>query len=524
MGYIVGLCVFIGLIVLIILVNRVDDVVVVKSSRAVEAYNYTDYFKEDKSRLYKVEQVVSKNKVFKIRVSYTSPAGRRYSNKVINISAYEIGCIKANPELIMTTAEINQQIKAQKQAEKEQQRIINEQIKAQEKALKDEEKERIWKEKEAQKEEARALLEGKQHTYYDKVNSIIDHANSLKDSIVIKNDGIELDKLMGALFDRTVNSIKKIKDINSEEWGMFDSLLSNSIQNIQTIEQKNRQIIDYYESVDFQQIKNTCQSLMDSQREFNEYIEEKAESISSLFGSKVVRSATINDDQYSYIRPYKKTISPFTAEVSNAVFASAENNPIDYIIKYFYPNKVSYPEQIRKLQMLIGELETLREAKDIIENYKKDYQQYLSNVPAFIMENDEDGFYSRLGFAIINESVLTVEYKFIYTSNGGKAQRSFSVPMTEETIIELIERLESKLTIDSFKSEQRALMTKKMREHIKERDKYTCRYCDNSIYKEPNLLLEIDHIVPIAKGGYTVEDNLQTLCWKCNRAKGSKII
>ena len=90
MGYIVGLCVFIGLIVLIILVNRVDDVVVVKSSRAVEAYNYTDYFKEDKSRLYKVEQVVSKNKVFKIRVSYTSPAGRRYSNKVINISAYEI--------------------------------------------------------------------------------------------------------------------------------------------------------------------------------------------------------------------------------------------------------------------------------------------------------------------------------------------------------------------------------------------------------------------------------------------------
>ncbi|MFR0577644.1 HNH endonuclease [Bifidobacterium thermophilum] len=42
---------------------------------------------------------------------------------------------------------------------------------------------------------------------------------------------------------------------------------------------------------------------------------------------------------------------------------------------------------------------------------------------------------------------------------------------------------------------------------------------------EPNLLLlEIDHIIPVARGGETVEDNLQTLCWKYNRAKSDKII
>ena len=28
----------------------------------------------------------------------------------------------------------------------------------------------------------------------------------------------------------------------------------------------------------------------------------------------------------------------------------------------------------------------------------------------------------------------------------------------------------------------------------------------------------------VAKGGETVEDNLQTLCWKCNRAKGDKVV
>ncbi len=34
----------------------------------------------------------------------------------------------------------------------------------------------------------------------------------------------------------------------------------------------------------------------------------------------------------------------------------------------------------------------------------------------------------------------------------------------------------------------------------------------------------MDHIVRILKGGCTVEDNLQTLCWKCNRAKSNKIL
>ena len=70
---------------------------------------------------------------------------------------------------------------------------------------------------------------------------------------------------------------------------------------------------------------------------------------------------------------------------------------------------------------------------------------------------------------------------------------------------------------------QRALMTSALREKIKNRDNFTCCKCNNYTKKEPNLLLEIDHIVPIAKGGMTTEDNLQTLCWKCNRTKGSKI-
>ena len=67
-------------------------------------------------------------------------------------------------------------------------------------------------------------------------------------------------------------------------------------------------------------------------------------------------------------------------------------------------------------------------------------------------------------------------------------------------------------------------MTSSLREEILERDDYTCQNCGISIKDEPNLLLEIDHIIPISKGGLTTEDNLQTLCWRCNRSKSNKLI
>lgn len=83
------------------------------------------------------------------------------------------------------------------------------------------------------------------------------------------------------------------------------------------------------------------------------YIVEKVESISRLFGTRVTRNETINEDEYQYIRPYKKTITPFTAEVSAAVFASAENIPLEYVTKSFCPNKNPYPEQIQKLHSVV---------------------------------------------------------------------------------------------------------------------------------------------------------------------------
>jgi HNH endonuclease len=57
-----------------------------------------------------------------------------------------------------------------------------------------------------------------------------------------------------------------------------------------------------------------------------------------------------------------------------------------------------------------------------------------------------------------------------------------------------------------------------MRAAVLVRDGGRCRKCRRSIN------LEMDHIIPVSKGGRTEEVNLQTLCRRCNRAKARKLV
>lgn len=76
-------------------------------------------------------------------------------------------------------------------------------------------------------------------------------------------------------------------------------------------------------------------------------------------------------------------------------------------------------------------------------------------------------------------------------------------------------------TISEYNSkEQRKLMTKDLRERIKIRDNYTCQICGK--YMPDEVGLHIDHIIPISKGGKSVQSNLQVLCSKCNGIKSNK--
>ena len=62
-----------------------------------------------------------------------------------------------------------------------------------------------------------------------------------------------------------------------------------------------------------------------------------------------------------------------------------------------------------------------------------------------------------------------------------------------------------------------------LRDKVFERDNYICQYCGRSSWKD-EVKLEVDHIMPISKGGTDDINNLTTSCRKCNRGKMNKIL
>ena len=133
------------------------------------------------------------------------------------------------------------------------------------------------------------------------------YCDEKKDSLIIKRQINEIEVMLTALFEKTVNSIQKVKSIDSEEWTMLDNYIARIENDVMSIIRENEMLLEYYSSEDFKQIKNTCDKLMQSQREFNEYIDQKAKSISQLFGRRITRNETNNDDLFNYIHPYKKS-------------------------------------------------------------------------------------------------------------------------------------------------------------------------------------------------------------------------
>ncbi|WP_110984901.1 HNH endonuclease [Acaryochloris thomasi] len=57
-----------------------------------------------------------------------------------------------------------------------------------------------------------------------------------------------------------------------------------------------------------------------------------------------------------------------------------------------------------------------------------------------------------------------------------------------------------------------------VRSYVLARDGHQCQSCSQS-----HVPLEVDHIIPLAKGGPNDISNLHTLCQRCNRKKCDRI-
>lgn len=68
---------------------------------------------------------------------------------------------------------------------------------------------------------------------------------------------------------------------------------------------------------------------------------------------------------------------------------------------------------------------------------------------------------------------------------------------------------------------KRKPLSKRIRFEVFKRDSFTCQYCGA---QPPGVVLECDHIKPVANGGGNSMENLITSCEECNRGKSDKLL
>lgn len=172
---------------------------------------------------------------------------------------------------------------------------------------------------------------------------------------------------------------------------------------------------------------------------------------------------------------------------------------------------------------------------------KAEYQRYIGKIKALQLGN----FLSPIG-KLKKDKLLKIEKRLCHNTKLSPPVTQFILTVTlycskingvvylqkaetfsGETILALAKRLKNKVgnyyrdreIWDSICRVERGKVSNKMRFSIYARDGYRCQHCGVS---QSRAVLEIDHIIPIAKGGKSTYDNLQTLCHNCNIKKGDK--
>lgn len=205
---------------------------------------------------------------------------------------------------------------------------------------------------------------------------------------------------------------------------------------------------------------------------------------------------------------------------SSSVVSNASNNVVKYLIKY---SDIGYDQDtLEKIDFCIRYLHLYEQMMDDMEILEDDISEYLpAHVRMFALKNKIPYKVCDISYKLAEN--VEPEFSFLYVSPAGRSERAFDINITPSLLSKVESEIYKKLDKKGFSTTQRQMMTNDLREAIKKRDNYTCCICGNSVFNEPNLLLEVDHIVPISKGGKTEASNLQTLCWRCNRSKSNKM-
>ena len=202
---------------------------------------------------------------------------------------------------------------------------------------------------------------------------------------------------------------------------------------------------------------------------------------------------------------------------SSSVVGNTSNNPIKYLIKY--SNLDNSMECLEQLEYCINFVGLHEKFCSKIQSFGENNLKVPFIIRLFVGKKRIPYFVCEIDWNLHKEMIH--KFQFLYTSPAGRSSMSYTVPITKHNMEIVRSEISAKINKQGHSKLQRSSMTNDLREAIKKRDNYTCCLCGNSVFKEPNLLLEVDHIIPISKGGKTEASNLQNLCWRCNMQKSN---
>ncbi|MDJ0355730.1 HNH endonuclease [Paenarthrobacter sp. PH39-S1] len=282
----------------------------------------------------------------------------------------------------------------------------------------------------------------------------------------------------------------------------------------------------YFNSEQFQALRTDVASVAAEHNDVVNYVAEiRAQGSFELGASSTGQYAHLAtfENTSSWNNRRDRNVAEYAPHVHNAslqVVRNASMDPIKYLMKYF--SIKADKETLTDVQHVADDVSRLEEAVRNVQGRETEIVARI-NPPTFILKRYADEFWNLVGVHLSPITVPYPSYKFQYISAGGNSGQAVDIRLDTSTLDALSETLAQKIHWAKSAAGQRALMTARLRSWIKDRDNHRCVQCEISVAAEPHLLLEVDHLVPVSKGGLSTPDNLQTLCWRCNRTKGAKM-
>lgn len=177
------------------------------------------------------------------------------------------------------------------------------------------------------------------------------------------------------------------------------------------------------------------------------------------------------------------------------------------------------------------ELDTYKEMVSKLEDSQAIESEYRRQVKAIAPSEYDNPEWVKVEKELFED--LTLKPKndpelvvvFSYTSPAGRNhyedETAYSFYQIKRMVKEATLLKAKRKTRSATIQRERSLMTDSLRYDVLRRDGFRCVLCGSAA--SDGVKLEVDHIVPVSKGGRTELSNLRTLCDRCNRGKSDKM-